>query len=55
MGASQLVLVVKIPLANEGDLKDSSLVPGWGKSPGGGRGNPLQYFFLENPMDRGAW
>jgi len=31
------------------------LIPGSGRSPGGGHGNPLQYSFLENPMDRGAW
>ena len=31
------------------------LIPGSGTSPGGGKGNPLQYFCLENPMDRGAW
>ena len=37
---------------NTGDL---SLTPGLGRSPGGGHGNPLQYFCLENPMDRGAW
>ena len=30
-------------------------IPGLGRSPGGGNGNPLQYFCLENPMDRGAW
>ena len=34
---------------------DTGLVPGLGRSPGGGHGNPLQYFCLENPMDRGAW
>ena len=32
-----------------------ALIPGWGRSPGGGNGNPLQYSCLENPMDRGAW
>ena len=37
--------------ANAGDVRDVGLIPGSGKSPGGGRGNPLQYFFLENPMD----
>ena len=37
---------------NEGDLGS---VPGLGRSPGGGNGNPLQYSYLENPMDRGAW
>ena len=31
------------------------LIPGSGRSPGGGNGNPLQYSCLENPMDRGAW
>jgi len=34
---------------------DTDLIPGWGRSPGGGNGNPLQYSCLENPMDRGAW
>ena len=34
---------------------DAGLIPGWGRSPGGGHGNPLQYSCLENPMDRGAW
>ena len=37
---------------NAGDL---GLIPGWGRSPGGGHGNPLQYSCLENPMERGAW
>ena len=50
--ASQVGLVVKNLPANAGD---SGLIPGWGKSPGGGYGNPLQYFCLENPMGRGAW
>ena len=44
--------VVKNPPANVGDL---SLIPGSGRSPGEGNGNPLQYASLENPMDRGAW
>ena len=35
--------------------EDASSVPGLGRSPGGGHGNPLQYFCLENPMDRRAW
>ena len=52
---SQVVLVVKNPPANAGDLRDSGLIPGLGRSPGGGNGNPLQYSFLENPMDREAW
>ena len=34
---------------------DPGLIPGWGRFPGGGHGNPLQYSCLENPMDRGAW
>ena len=34
---------------------DASLIPGWGRSPRGGNGNPLQYSCLEKPMDRGAW
>ena len=41
--------------ANAGDTEDLSLMPGSGRSPGGGNGNPLQYSYLENPMDRGAW
>ena len=40
---------------NAGDTGDVSLIPGLGKAPGGGYGNPLQYSCLENPMDRGAW
>ena len=38
-----------------GDTGDVGLIPGLGRSPGGGNGNPLQYFCLENLMDRGAW
>ena len=37
------------------NAENLSLVPGLGRSPGGGHGNPLQYSCLENPMDRGAW
>jgi len=40
---------------NAGDTGDASLIPGWGRSPGGGLGNPLQYSCWENPMDRGSW
>ena len=47
--------VVKNPPVNAGDLKDLGSVPGLGKSPGGGHGNPLQRSCLENPMDRRAW
>ena len=37
-----------------GDAREADPIPGWGKSPGGGNGNPLQYSYLGNPMDRGA-
>ena len=47
-------MVKNLP-ANAGTSGDASLIPGWGRSPGGGNGNPLQYSCLENPMDRGAW
>ena len=53
--ASQVVLLAKNPSANAGDLRDVGLIPGTGRSPGGGHGNPLQYSCLENPMDIGAW
>ena len=49
-----LSLVVKNPPANAGDVRDTGLIPGSGRSSGGGHGNPLQYSCLENPMDRGA-
>ena len=49
-------------LSGTGDMRDTSSIPGSGRSPGGGNGKPywsfpgkLQYFCLENPMDRGAW
>ena len=47
--------MVKNPPANAGDLGDVGLIPGLGRSPGVGNGNPLQYSCLENSMDRGAW
>jgi len=47
--------VVKNLPANAGDIRDSSSVPGSGRSLGGSHSNPLQYSCLENPMDRGAW
>ena len=50
-----VVLVVKNLPANAGDLRVMDLIPGWGRFPGGGHNNPLQYSCLENPMDRGAW
>ena len=52
---SQVALVVKNLPANAGDLRDMGSIPGLGRSPGEGHGNPLQYSCLENPMDRGAW
>ena len=51
----QMVLVVKHPPANSGDIRDTGLISGLGRSPGGGNGNPLQSSCLENPMNRGAW
>ena len=47
--------VVKNPPANAGDAGDMGLIPGSGRSLGGGNGNPLQYSFLDKSMDRGAW
>ena len=47
--------VVKTLSANAGDVGDVSLIPGLGKSPGEGNGNPLEYVCLENPIDRGDW
>ena len=47
-------MVKNLP-ANAGDIRDASLIPGSGRFPGGGNGNPLQYSCLENPMDREAW
>ena len=43
------------PPTNAGGIRDVGLIPGSGKSPGGGHGNPLQYTCIENPMIRGAW
>ena len=40
---------------NAGDVRDTGLIPGSGRSPGRGHSNPLQHACLENPMDRGAW
>ena len=50
-----MALVVKNTPANAGDARDMGLIPGSGRSPGGGHGNPLQCSCLENPMYRGAW
>ena len=53
--ASQVALLVKNLPAKAGDMRDEGSIPGSGRSPGGGHGNPLQYSCVENPMDRGAW
>ena len=53
--ASPVVLVIKNLPANAGDIRDAGSIPGWGRSPGGRHGNPLQYSCLENPMGSGAW
>ena len=47
--------MVKNPPANARDAGDAGLIPGSGRSPGEGNGNPVQYSCLENAMDRGAW
>ena len=52
MQTSPVAQKVKASAYNVGDLGS---IPGSGRSPGGGHGNPLQYSCLENPMDRGAW
>ena len=59
-GASQVVLVVKKKKkknqpANAGDTRDTGSIPGSGRSPGKGNGNPFQYSCLGNPLDRGSW
>ena len=53
--ASQVALVVKNLPGSAGDLREADLIPGLGRSSGGGHGNPLQYSCLDNLMDRGAW
>ena len=47
-------MVKNLP-ASAGDVRDMGSIPGWGRSPREGNGNPLQYSCLKNPMDRGAW
>ena len=47
--------MVKNPPANAGDIIDTNSIPRSGRSPGEGNGNPLQYFCLDNPMEREAW
>ena len=51
---SQVALVVKNPSATAGNIEDTCSIPGSGRPPGKGHGNPLQYPYLENPMDRGG-
>ena len=48
-------LVLKNLAANARDTRDKGLIPGWERSPGGGNGNPRQYSYLGNFMDRRAW
>ena len=52
---SQEAPVIKNLPADAEDVRNSDLIPGSGRSAGGGHGNPLQYSCLEKPMDRGAW
>ena len=52
---SQVALVVKKLPASAGDIRDTGLIPGLGRSSGGGNGTPFQYSCLESPMDRGVW
>ena len=47
--------MVKNPPAGAGHIRDTGSIPEWGRSPGGGHGNPLENSYLENPMDREAW
>ena len=47
--------MVKNPPANAGNIRDAGLIPGSGRFPGEGHGNPIQHSCLENPTDRGAW
>ena len=49
-----MVLVVKNMSVKAGDVRGADSIPGLGRSPGGGHGNPLQYACLENPLDRGV-
>ena len=51
----EAALVVKNSPANAGDIRHMGSIPGSGRSPGEGHGNPLQYSCLENPMNRVAW
>ena len=50
-----MVLVGKSVPVNKGNIRDAGLISGWGRFPGIGNGNPIQYSCLENSMDRGVW
>ena len=52
---SQVACVVKRPPVNAEDIRDADFIPGSGRFSGVGHGNPLQYSYLENPMDRRAF
>ena len=54
MWASQVALLARDPPANAGDIREVGLIPGLGRSPGGGHGTPLQYSCLENPKEPGG-
>ena len=54
-GVSYVALVVKKLPASAREVRDTALIPGSGRSPGGGNGNPLQDSCLEDPMDREGW
>ena len=53
--ASQVALLIENLPANTEDIRDKGSIPGSGRSHGRGHGNPLQYYYLENPTDRAAW
>ena len=53
--ASQVVPVVKNPPADAANVREVGSIPLWGRSPGEGKGNPLQYSCLKNSLDRGVW
>ena len=55
LSMAQVALVIRNPPANARDIRDSGSIPGSGRSPGEGTGNPLQYSCLRNPTDREAW
>ena len=55
IGLPRAQLIKNLPASAGDSARDAGLIPGVGRSPGGGHGNPPQYSCLENPMDRGAW